>query len=526
MKKLSKQSGKGPLPDSLFGSDFLVTFELVPARASKGKAVDQILAFAKDAASGGIISALSITDNAGGHPALSPTSLGTEIKSMGIEPIIHFSCKDKNRNIIESQLFELDRSGLKSLLVLTGDYPRYGYKGNAKPVFDLDSVQVLGLLEEMRKGMVVDPRAPGGGVRLSALDFNAGCVVSPFKRLQAELIPQYLKLKKKIAAGARFVITQMGFDVRKYHELRLFMDQESLDRPLIGTVFVPNLGLARLLNRGVVPGCVLPDRLLRRIEDEVAGSGDMGLDARLKRAGRLIAILRGIGYQGVHISGPEISHSHVEWMIDYAREIGDNWPEYVPEFLFPEEWQYWYFAEDPATGLNRVPESCKSIDSRIPDTASLKEFVSPGLWLGLLAHWMFFEPGKGAYHRVNTAVAGIEGRLAEEILSSFEYLCKELLYDCRRCGDCFLAETAFLCPQSKCAKYLVNGPCGGSRDGWCEVWPGRRRCIYVRIFERLKMLKGVDSLKESIVPPRNWALSETSSWLNFHLGRDHHKLKK
>jgi len=89
---------------------FVITFELVPARASKGMAIDEILRFAGEAAAGGLISALSITDNAGGHPALTPRALGSEIKALGIDPIIHFSCKDKNRNLVESQLFVLDRS--------------------------------------------------------------------------------------------------------------------------------------------------------------------------------------------------------------------------------------------------------------------------------------------------------------------------------------------------------------------------------------------------------------------------------
>jgi hypothetical protein len=72
----------------------VVTFELVSARASKGKAIDEILQFAREAADGGLISALSITDNAGGHPALSPRALGSEIIDLGIDPIIHFSWSD------------------------------------------------------------------------------------------------------------------------------------------------------------------------------------------------------------------------------------------------------------------------------------------------------------------------------------------------------------------------------------------------------------------------------------------------
>ncbi|MBW1947464.1 MAG: methylenetetrahydrofolate reductase C-terminal domain-containing protein, partial [Deltaproteobacteria bacterium] len=99
------------------------------------------------------------------------------------------------------------------------------------------------------------------------------------------------------------------------------------------------------------------------------------------------------------------------------------------------------------------------------------------------------------------------------------------LYDCRRCGDCTLEEMGFLCPQSGCAKFLLNGPCGGSRDGWCEVWPGRQKCFYVRVYERLKSLGKQERLSGLPLPPRDWILYNTSSWLNFYLGRDHHKIR-
>ena len=496
---------------------FVITFELVPARASRGKAIDEILRFAGEAAAGGLISALSITDNAEGHPALSPMALGSEIKALGIDPIIHFSCKDKNRNLVESQLFVLDRSGLKNLLVLTGDYPGYGFMGNAKPVFDLDSVQVLGMVSDMNRGFVLNPKAPYGGVKLAPMSFHAGCVVSPFKRLESELIPQYLKLKRKVAAGASFVITQMGFDVRKFDELRRFMDREGLRVPLLGTVFIPTIKLARILHRGEIPGCILPGRLLERMEQE-AMSDDRGKGARLERAARLVSILRGIGYEGVHLSGPGLKYSQVEWVIKRANEIGERWKLFTCQFLFPEEWKFWYFKEDPGTWLNR-DEPNPGADA----TPSLKD--SLGLGLGRLFHELAFEPGRPLFSSLRRMAGWIDGSSSQSCFTSFEYWIKKWLYDCRCCGDCTLEEMGFLCPQSGCAKFLLNGPCGGSRDGWCEVWPGRQKCFYVRVYERLKSLGKQERLSGLPLPPRDWILYNTSSWLNFYLGRDHHKIR-
>ncbi len=491
----------------------IATFELVPARASKGKVLDKILEFVGAAARDRRLSALSITDNAGGHPALSPNALGQEIKALGMEPIIHFSCKDKNRNEIESQLFELDRNGLNNLLVLTGDYPRFGYMGKAKPVFDLDSVHVLGLISQMNRGFMLNPQAPGGGVVLPPLELYPGCVVSPFKSLASEQIPQYLKLKRKIQAGAQFVISQLGYDIRKYHELRLFMDVNSLDVPLIGTVFIPSAKLARILHKGLIPGCTFPARLLKTMEQE-STDPDRELRFRLELGAKLVAALKGLGYEGVHLSGPDLNYEHVAWILKRAEEIQDHWMEVVPELSFPEEWRFFYFSEDPATGLNSSEAT-----SRNQAKLSLRDLLEYSL--GRAMHNLIFEPGKLLYDPAKALAQRIKGSALEGPFTGFEYGTKKIIYDCKKCGDCALGETAFICPQSQCAKFLLNGPCGGSRNGWCEVWPGQRRCLYVRVFERLSHVGRLKDLEAPPIPPRDWGLYQTSSWLNFYLGLDH-----
>jgi methylenetetrahydrofolate reductase (NADPH) len=515
---------------------FHVSYELVPGRASSGKALNDILTFAREAARDGRIAALSITDNAGGNPALSPKSLGRDIQRMGIQPVIHFSCKDKNRNLIESELFELDRLGMRQLLVVTGDYPRYGFQGNAKPVFDLDSVLALQMVQDMNRGFLLDSRAPGGGVQMPPASFNAGCVVSPFKRLAAELLPQYQKLIKKLASGARFVISQTGYDMRKYHELRLVMNillgkthvagPSPLfatlfhsgppplfeEIPLLGTVFIPGVKMARLLHRGVVPGCILPKRLLERMEEEARGP-DAGLAARLERAARMIAVLKGMGYDGVHLSGPGLRYEHIVHVLDMAEAWQDRWQAFISEFLFPEEWNAWLFEQDAATGLNS-PEFRKGVETATPAIGDRFAMAA-----NMAVHNLFFERNAPFYEAMRAAVLFFERASLGNMLTNFEYCLKGIFYDCQSCGDCTLGEMAFLCPQSQCAKGLLNGPCGGSQNGWCEVWPGRKRCVYVRRYERMQHfhLKG----STNILPPRDWSLYRTSSWLNFFLQKDH-----
>ena len=101
----------------------------------------------------------------------------------------------------------------------------------------------------------------------------------------------------------------------------------------------------------------------------------------------------------------------------------------------------------------------------------------------------------------------------------FERQIKRLLFDCQECGDCALFDLAYLCPMSKCAKFLRNGPCGGSRNSMCEA-DDTKKCVWILVYDRLSSINNLDYLRE-YVPPVDCSLSKTSSWANFFLGRDH-----
>jgi methylenetetrahydrofolate reductase (NADPH) len=99
---------------------------------------------------------------------------------------------------------------------------------------------------------------------------------------------------------------------------------------------------------------------------------------------------------------------------------------------------------------------------------------------------------------------------------------KQLFLSCRSCGDCAIQHIAFQCPESGCPKHTRNGACGGSRDGYCEV-DRERLCIWVRAWHRLEYAGRAETLSAEYVPPRLWELNRGSSWINFHLGRDHQR---
>jgi len=492
---------------------FIYTVELVPGRGAYGKIQEDILELAHKAARGGLVHALSVTDNPGGNPTLAPDVIGAEISRMGIDPIIHFTCKDKNRNKIESILYAFDRIGIHNVLAMTGDFPVGGFEGKAKPVFDLDSVQLLHLMSMMNQGLEFSGRTPGKNTVLAPTNTFKGCAVSPFKQLESETMVQYFKLWKKARAGADFIVTQVGFDARKFDELLRYMRYSDIRIPVLGNVYILNLPVARVMNQKNVPGCVVTDDFYRTCEEE-SRYPDKGKAARLERAAKQIALLRGIGYNGVHIGGPNLKYEDVEWVIGRSNELSGNWTSFIRQFDYSQPGGFYLFKKDPETGLN----------SDVFSNETSRPYKSPGHAVMRLFHSAVFAQGTPFYKAACSFFKALDASALEKPFTEMEHVIKFISSRCRRCGDCTLDEMAFLCPQSQCAKFLFNGPCGGSVEGWCEVFPGKRRCIFVRAYDRLKSYNEEASMKGDYICPRNWELDQTSSWTNYFLGRDHRKL--
>jgi methylenetetrahydrofolate reductase (NADPH) len=489
---------------------FAVTWEQTPGRGAFGNIQKEMLENARRAALGGKVHAISITDNPGGNPAISAAAICLEIKKQGIEPLVHLALRDKNRNECESLLYGLAAGGIRNVLALTGDYPSSSaFDTLPKPVFDLDSVQALQLVGKMNAGM--EQETAGKKSRLAPTDFFAGAAVSPFKATESELIGQYNKLKKKITAGAGFIITQVGYDARKMHEVLQWLKVHKYYVPVLANIYVLSFGAGRVMNAGKVPGCVVTDKLLETLDRE-RSSPDKIKQSRLDRAARMYAIAKGMGYAGAHIGGQNISYENIEYIIAKGEELTSFWQSLLPEFDFPQPNGFYFFEKDDKTGLN----------SEIPAPKTSRPRRSPVYGFSRFAHGTMFNPKNIVFKSFRPMANGIDRtRVCKHITEDLEHMAKVILFDCQNCGDCGLFDVAFLCPVSQCPKNQRNGPCGGSFNGWCEVFPNQRRCIWVRAYDRLKLHGEEESNSETIIHPNDWSLQNTSSWLNFYCGRDH-----
>ncbi|MBT8044170.1 MAG: methylenetetrahydrofolate reductase C-terminal domain-containing protein [Verrucomicrobiae bacterium] len=462
---------------------------------------------------------VSITDNAGGNPMLAPAALGKTLLEEQKPVAIHLSCKDFNRNGLESVAWQLNSEGFHNILALSGDSPIDGHEGQAKPVFDIDSVGLLTMLSEMNQGMRV--KGPGNKIRqLGVTRFFSGAVVNNFKCHENEVVPQYLKLDKKIECGAKYIINQIGFDARKIHELLCYMRRrKNTHIPMVGNVYVLSGFVARLFHSRKIPGVYVNDDLLA-LATEQSKSPDKGRAFFLEFAAKQLAIYRGLGYKAGYLGGVH-SYRAVQEILGIEKSFAaDDWKQFAKELNFCHPQEFYMFDEDKETGLSTMdlePDFAASLETRPRKSASYT--------LSKVFHSLMFTKGKGIEPLCTRLVANSKDPdQGPWWMRKMEHVSKSILFSCRDCGDCSLPETAFLCPESQCAKNQRNGPCGGTRDGLCEV--NDNRCIWARAYDRLKCDGTQLDLLAHDPTLQDQSLRYTSGWANCWLEKDHIAKKK
>jgi methylenetetrahydrofolate reductase (NADPH) len=494
--------------------EFATCVELVTSRGIiTERSGRRVLELARLLAQHPRIHALSITDNPGGNAMLSADTLGTDLLARGQEVIIHLSCKDWNRNALQSHAWKLASEGFDNVLALSGDFPTGGYHGQASGVFDIDSVGLLRMFADLNAGLPLE----AGGRRMERTRFFPGAVVSNFKRHERELMPQYFKLAKKIEQGASFIITQIGYDARKQDELLKYMAWRSLRAPVLANVYVLSLGAARYFHAGQIPGVVVSGELLSLAEKQ-ATSPDKGRAFFLELAAKQCAVARGLGYRGVYLGG-HLRYEDYERLLELEAGFGaEDWRGFAGELRFSQPEEFYFFEPDPDTGLSSAQVNRAYLCSK----QELDRGGQPlGYRLNQWVHDRVFEPGTAGFRagrRLYQAAEGA-GEGVRRALHGAEQALKIAAFDCRDCGDCSLPEIAFLCPESQCAKNQRNGPCGGTRQGKCEV--GEKECIWALAYERLKAQGKEEEMLNKPVVFKDGALQGTSAWANAFLGRDH-----
>ncbi len=280
-----------PLREVIARGGFLVTAEITPPRSPSARSLTE-----KAAVLARAVDAINVTDGAGANVRMSSIAAAAILKRSGFEPIVQATCRDRNRIALQSDLLGAAALGVENVLVLTGDQVTAGEHPDAKPVFDMDSRELLRTLAAMRDG----------GVTLS------GKTVSPrpaFLLGAADVCsdpdqPDWSSgaLLAKVAAGAQFVQSQYCFDagLAARHVKRLREDGLPESVPyLVGIGPLRSARVARWM-REKLWGTVMPEELVRRLE-EAGDAEEAGIDIC---AELLAAFADAPGIGGAHLMAP------------------------------------------------------------------------------------------------------------------------------------------------------------------------------------------------------------------------------
>ncbi len=233
------------------------------------------------------VHAVNVTDNQSAVMRLGSLAASVRLKTNGIEPVYQLTCRDRNRLALQSDLLTAYSLGIDNVLLLTGDHIQLGDHKEAKPVFDLDSVQLIRMARGLKNGSDIS------GNRIeNFLDMAFGAVVNPnFEPLDLQL----MKMKKKIDAGAQFFQTQAVYDVKLFE--KFIKKAEKFNCPIqAGIVVLKSPRMGEFMNRNV-SGIHVPESWI----DEI---GTVDKEDRKKKSaemtGRFIKEIKSM-VQGVHI---------------------------------------------------------------------------------------------------------------------------------------------------------------------------------------------------------------------------------
>lgn len=268
---------------SLQENSFTISGEIDPPKGADREVIVEQAKYLK-----GHVIAANVTDNPLGiviMNTLAPCCIMQE--EVGIEAVYQVTCRDRNRIAIQSDILGAAALGIKNVLALTGDHPRKGDHPQAKPVFDLDSVQLTGLLRRM----IDDGKDMAGNELKGKPRMHVGVAISPGTR---PFEPELIKFEKKVEAGAEFAQTQVVYDPQVMAELR--DATKHLKIPiLVGIAPLKSLGMAKFMAKNV-PGVVVPDEIMTRLEK----ARDLK-EATIDITADLLRKVKELGFPGVHI---------------------------------------------------------------------------------------------------------------------------------------------------------------------------------------------------------------------------------
>jgi len=262
---------------------FVITAEVGPLKGTDTTEINEVAQLLR-----GRVDAANVTDQQSSVMRLGSLATCHLLKEDGLDPVFQVTCRDRNRLALQSDLLSAWVLGIENVLAITGDLPSLGDHPQAKPVYDLDSVQLLWTIQKLNEGYDMV-----GNELKGKPDLFPGAVVNPGADTEAAFELQLIKMEKKIGVGAKFFQTQAIFNVDTFAK---FMKRvEGLNIPILaGIIPLKSAGMARFMNKNVA-GVSVPEELI----DQMSKTEDK-VQTGIEIAANLIKELKGM-CQGVHI---------------------------------------------------------------------------------------------------------------------------------------------------------------------------------------------------------------------------------
>jgi 5,10-methylenetetrahydrofolate reductase len=249
------QKVRSKLQELLEAGKFVFTVEVQPPKnASKEEVIKKLSAIK------GFADAVNLTDCSTASVSMSSLAASLIALEEGLEPVWQMTCRDRNRIALQAELLGAYALGVRNLLCMTGDHPLVGDHPQAKPVYDLDSVQLISLVKGLERGSFFNGRPIKG----EAPKFFLGAVENPFA---TPLYFRVLRLKKKALVGAKFIQTQGIFNLKKFEEfLRLAREEGVLEKIFLIAGIIPPRSFKMLkYMKERVPGMDIPEEWIKRM---------------------------------------------------------------------------------------------------------------------------------------------------------------------------------------------------------------------------------------------------------------------
>jgi 5,10-methylenetetrahydrofolate reductase len=241
---------KSKLQQKLFENKFTITAELFPP---KGTDIDSIIKKAdvlKD-----LVDAVNITDCQRAIMRTSSLALSKIILDRGLEPVYQITTRDRNVLALQSDILGASVLGIKNILVVSGDYPTIGDHKNAKPVYDVDTIELIKIIKSLENGTDYSGKPLKGNPK-----FFIGGAVNP-NATPIEL--SCMSVEKKLQAGVDFFQSQPIFDIDQFLLFKKFLN---LDKPniLVGVMLLKSYEFANRISQ--IPGIRIPQVILERLK--------------------------------------------------------------------------------------------------------------------------------------------------------------------------------------------------------------------------------------------------------------------